>query len=148
MKRYIPVVAIIATVLFLGTALKSENVVQQRDNCQLVVNWTDYSNGYAAACDYPVYPKVYGTVYLHSNPKNGAIAILTHEDGDEWQDTTQGGGQYDLRCPHSGWYNIRACYLGECSPQYEFYIRPYSFDQVHIDLCIGRGGPCPLPIYK
>lgn len=151
MKRYIPLIVLMATALLLGMDLKSEGVIQYPWNCRLVVG-TDYFNGYAASSDYPVYAKVYGTVYFHAELQNEAIVTLTHDStGSVWQDTTAGGGDYELRCPLSGWYHIQACYLGDCSRSRNFYIRPHSFDQVRVRLCIGIDpqSPClldPLPV--
>jgi hypothetical protein len=147
MKRYIPLIVFMAVVLFLWAALTCKNKVQSPVESELFVRGTNFFDSYVAASDYPVYSKVYGTVYFNTDPQDGAIVTLIYEDGEQWQDTTQGGGYYELRLPRSGWYNVRACHLGKYSPRYNFYEKEFSFEQFHIDLCIGSGIPCPLPLH-
>jgi hypothetical protein len=146
MKRYVVPLLVVTTVLLAGTVLTCKNIVQSRGDCQLV----SQSQWEVATID-TIVPgvKVNGTVYFKGNPQTGAVVFLTYGGGFDWEKETEQDGTYEFSAPFSGWYRIRACYQGLCSRgpdcetgEYEFYLGT-SADSVHIDLCIGTGGPCP-----
>jgi hypothetical protein len=134
-------------VLLGGTVLSCKDIIKSSGDSQLATGPIACFGGHPASPDTAIYPRVYGAVYFYGDPQNEAIVTLIHEAGEVWLDTTeattQGDGQYGLRCRYAGWYWVRASYSGENSLSRTFYIRPLSFDQVLIDLHIGYHDPSP-----
>lgn len=159
MKRYIPLAVLVACMLLAGTSLTCKNIVRSLADLQLGAEETDYFKAPLPPRIYPPPPDstliVEGTVFAGRNTQEGAVCSLFY--GSRVKECFTGPeGTYGFWCQacYVGTYRIKACYEGDCNrgPDCEGGLHQFywmaSMDPVHMDLCIGSGGPCPYPNCK
>jgi hypothetical protein len=159
MRRCIPLAVFGACVLLAATSSTCKNIVQSLADFRLAgdksVRIDDFQQFKATAFDTGTHDStciVYGTVYFKGDPQGEAVCSLFYGTNIVTC-SSDSEGKYAFWCQACfiGEYRIKACYDGACNRKADCYGTDHHFEwnaslpPVHMDLCIGRGGPCPYP---